>query len=226
LRNAESSSIQGVIQESTKNVANVVKRGQRIYSNAIEGLAKQDLSLLKKNKRQIVKLSKEVNDLRDHVFYFIKNLDESSLGASNFYISLLGDLQDVTQSLEYISKVSFKHVNNNHKKLKYNQIQELKEIDNELNSLLSEIRDIFSQNEFSRIVGVLSKKQSLFDAISSKIEAQVARTRSDESSPKNTTLYFSLLLESKDLINTMMSFSELYHKEYDATIEPATIKED
>ncbi|MDG1760765.1 MAG: inorganic phosphate transporter [Flavobacteriaceae bacterium] len=226
LRNAESSSIQGVIQESTKNVANVVKRGQRIYSNAIEGLAKQDLSLLKKNKRQIVKLSKEVNDLRDHVFYFIKNLDESSLGASNFYISLLGDLQDVTQSLEYISKVSFKHVNNNHKKLKYNQIQELKEIDNELNSLLSEIRDIFSQNEFSRIVGVLSKKQSLFDAISSKIEAQVARTRSDESSPKNTTLYFSLLLESKDLINTMMSFSELYHKEYDASIEPATIKED
>jgi hypothetical protein len=75
-------------------------------------------------------------------------------------------------------------------------------------------------------VGVLSKKQSLFDAISSKIDAQVARTRSDESSPKNTTLYFSLLLESKDLINTMMSFSELYHKEYDATIEPATIKED
>ncbi len=226
LRNAESSSIQGVIQESTKNVANVVKRGQRIYSNAIEGLAKQDLNLLKKNKRQIVKLSEEVNDLRDHIFYFIKNLDESSLGASNFYISLLGDLQDITQSLEYISKVSFKHVNNNHKKLKYNQIHELKEIDNELNSLLNEIRDIFSQNEFSRIVGVLSKKQSLFDAISSKIEAQITRTRSDESSPKNTTLYFSLLLESKDLINTMMSFSELYHKEYDASIEPATIKED
>jgi len=226
LRNAESSSIQGVIQESAKNVANVVKRGQRIYSNAIEGLAKQDLNLLKKNKRQIVKLSEEVNDLRDHIFYFIKNLDESSLGASNFYISLLGDLQDITQSLEYISKVSFKHVNNNHKKLKYNQIHELKEIDNELNSLLNEIRDIFSQNEFSRIVGVLSKKQSLFDAISSKIEAQITRTRSDESSPKNTTLYFSLLLESKDLINTMMSFSELYHKEYDASIEPATIKED
>jgi len=226
LRNAESSSIQGVIQESAKNVANVVKRSQRIYSNAIEGLAKQDLNLLKKNKRQVVKLSEEVNDLRDHIFYFIKNLDESSLGASNFYISLLGDLQDITQSLEYISTVSFKHVNNNHKKLKYNQIQELKDIDHKLNSLLNEISDIFSQNEFSRIVEVLSIKQSLFDTITSKIEAQITRTRSDESSPKNTTLYFSLLLESKDLINTVMSFSELYHNEFDASVKPATIKEE
>jgi Na+/phosphate symporter len=128
--------------------------------------------------------------------------------------------------LEYISTVSFKHVNNNHKKLKYNQIQELKDIDHKLNSLLNDIRDIFSQNEFSRIVEVLSKKQSLFDTITSKIEAQITRTRSDESSPKNTTLYFSLLLESKDLISTMMSFSELYHNEFDASIKPATIKEE
>lgn len=226
LKSAESSSIQGVIQESTKNVANVIKRSKRIYSNAIEGLSKQDLALLKKNKQQVVKLSNEVNDLRDHVFYFIKNLDESSLGASNFYINLLGHLQDVTQSLEYISKVSYKHINNNHKKLKYSQIQELKEIDSDLNSLLKEVRGVFSENEFSKIGDVLPKKQTLFDNITSKIKAQVSRTRTDESSPKNTTLYFSILLESKDLINSIISLSELYYKEYDASIEPATLKKD
>jgi len=115
LEKAESSSVQGVIHESAKNIANVVKRGNRIYTNAIKGLAMQDLSLLKKNKKQIVKLSNEVDELRDNIFYFIKNLDESSVGASNFYINILGYLQDMTQSLEYISKVSHKHVNNNHK---------------------------------------------------------------------------------------------------------------
>ncbi len=105
LTKAESSSIQGVIYESANNIGNVVKRGNKIYTNAINGLAKQDLALLKKNKKQIVKLSSEVDELRDNIFYFIKNLDESSVGASNFYIHVLGYLQDMTQSLEYITKL-------------------------------------------------------------------------------------------------------------------------
>ncbi|MDX1328694.1 MAG: inorganic phosphate transporter, partial [Arenibacter sp.] len=95
LRKAESSSIQGVIEESANNISNVAKRGNKIYTNTINGLAKQDLDLLKKNKKQVVKLSNEVDELRDHIFFFIKNLDEASVGASNFYINILGYLQDM-----------------------------------------------------------------------------------------------------------------------------------
>ena len=120
LTKAESSSVQGVIQESAKNIAKVVKRTNRIYSNAIVGLAKQDLALLKKSKAQVVKLTAEIDDLRDNIFFFIKNLDESSVEASSFYINILGYLQDMSQSLEYISKVCHKHINNNHKKLNLN----------------------------------------------------------------------------------------------------------
>ena len=101
---------------------------EKIYAAAFNGLAKQDLDALKKNKKQIIKLSDEVDELRDNIFYFIKNLDESSMGASNFYILILGYLQDMTQSLTYITKVSHKHVHNNHKKLKFNQIKELSQI--------------------------------------------------------------------------------------------------
>ncbi|WP_370003875.1 anion permease, partial [Winogradskyella sp.] len=79
LKAAGSRSVQGVILESADNISNVVKRGNKIYSNAVSGLAKQDLALLKKNKKQIAKLSKEVDSLRDNIFYFIKNLDETSL---------------------------------------------------------------------------------------------------------------------------------------------------
>ena len=41
-----SKTVQGIIHESADNIANVVKRGNRIYTNAIKGLAKQDLRLL------------------------------------------------------------------------------------------------------------------------------------------------------------------------------------
>lgn len=213
LRKAEGSSIQGVIEESANNISAVVKRTNKIYTNTINGLAKQDLSLLKKNKKQGLKLSSEIDDLRDNIFYFIKNLDEGSVGASNFYITLLGYLQDMAQSLEYIGKVSHKHVNNNHKKLKYNQIKELKEIDIKLEGIFDQTRKAFDDRSFEQIGLILQGKQELFDMVSEKIEKQVARTRSEESSPKNTTLYFTMLLETKDLITANMDLLELYYKE-------------
>ncbi len=221
---AESSSIQGVIHESVNNIVNVLSRGNKVYSSTITGLAKQDLSLLKKNKKNIVKLSDEVEELRDHIFYFIKNLDEtSSVGASNFYINILGYLQDMTQSLEYISKVSHKHVNNNHKKLRFNQIKELRQVDDAMNTLLETTISAFKSMSFEEIGAVLNNKQELFNLVTEKIQKQVERTRTEESSPKNTTLYFGVLLETKDLLKAIMDLLNEYHSAHDASVAPATI---
>ncbi|WP_179351166.1 inorganic phosphate transporter [Winogradskyella vidalii] len=223
LEKAESSSTQGVIHESASNIASVIKRGNKIYSSAINGLAVQDLKLLKKNKKQITKLSDEIDDLRDNVFYFIKNLEEPSLEASNFYINILGYLQDMAQSLEYISKVSHKHINNNHKKLKFSQIKELKDIDIRIEALFETTKNAFESRSFEKIGAVLTEKTEVYSLLKEKIQKQVERTRTEESSPKNTTLYFSLLLETKDLLNALMNLLEEYYNSHDSTVEPATI---
>lgn len=218
LRNAESSSVQGVINESADNIANVLKRGSKIYSSSIFSLAKQDLVALKKNKKQVLKLSDEIDELRDNIFYFIKNLDESSVGASNFYIQILGCLQDMAQSLDYISMVNYKHVNNNHKKLKFNQIKELSEISNAIEVLFSKAEIVFETQTFDKIEALKENKNSINNILKSNIDIQIKRTRTEESSPKNTTLYFSLLLETKDLLNATASLLEEYQTAYKNSI--------
>ena len=223
LSEAEGSSVQGVIHESAKNISKVVKRTNKIYSNTIDGLAKQELSLLKKSKNQVVKLSDEIDDLRDNITYFIKNLDASSLQASGFYINILGYLQDMSQSLEYISKISYRHINNNHKQLKSGQIKELKEIVDKLEVLFSDIEKAFKSESFEEIGVILNEKKMVYNLLNEKIEKQIERTRSEESSPKNTTLHFGLLLETKDLVDATMNLLEEYHNSYDSSIEPATI---
>jgi phosphate/sulfate permease len=223
LSSAESSSIQGVIIESSSNISKASKKIKRIFSASITGLATQDLSLLKKNKKDVKSLAQEIDDLRDDLFYFIKNLDESTIkGASNFYINVLGLLQDIAQSLEYISKVTFKHINNNHKALTFNQIRELKEISLQLETLFERTKFAFSKNNFKEISSILDSKQELLDSVREKINNQITRTKSEESSPKNTTLYFSVLTESKDLIKATMAMLELYNDQYDSSIEPPT----
>ena len=211
LTRAESKSIQGVIDESSGNMSKASKKIKKIYSQSIHGLAKGDLSGLKKNKKAVSKYSEEIDDLRNDLFYFIKNLDESTIkGASNFYINVLAYLQDIAESLQYISKITYKHINNNHTNLTFNQIRELQEIDSELNNLYDEIQFIFSKNNFKELNKVIDKKQELYSSLKQKIDIQISRTKKDESSPKNTTLYFSILIESKDLVEKTMNLLEMY----------------
>jgi phosphate/sulfate permease len=214
LKKTESKTVQGIIHESAENISEVVSRSNKIYTDVLRGLARQETKKLKKSKKGVKKLNDEVEELRDNLFYFIKNLDDKSVRGSNFYIIILGYLTDIVQSLEYITKVSYKHVNNNHKALRFNQIKDLQEIDRYLEDLLKEIEDIFQKQEFERIGSVLSRKDEIFASLSNKIAKQVERTRTEESSPKNTTLYFSLLLETKDLVTAVMNLLEEYHLSY------------
>ena len=130
---------------------------------------------------------------------------------------VLGYLQDVAQSISYISRASFKHVNNNHKNLKKAQIKDLKEIDIELSELLTKEAEVFESRNFDDLNNLLKEKNQLLKSVSLSIENQVARIRTDETSPKNTTLYFSVLLETKDLISALISLLQTYEEFYLST---------
>lgn len=213
LRKSESQTITGIIEESADNIAKTVARTNKIYTNVLKGLAKGKVSSLKKSRAGVEKLNEEIDELRDNIFYFIKNLEETSVRGSNFYIQILGYLEDITQSLEYIAKASYKHVNNNHKPLRFNQIRDLQEINQQLEEFLNATEIAFKDRNYAQIGDLLGQKEVLYNNVTEKIQKQVARTRSEESSPKNTTLYFGLLLETKDLIEEIMNLLDLYHNE-------------
>ncbi|WP_456423697.1 inorganic phosphate transporter [Lutibacter sp.] len=206
--------IKGVIDESSEHIAAVVDRVRKLFSSVVNDLSLHDLNKLKKTDKHVGKLNQEVDDLKDEVFYFIKSLDETSVAASRFYILVLSYLQDVAQSISYISKASFKHVNNNHKQLKKDQLKDLKSIDNELEIILNEIESVFIKREFDSLGTIIEDKQNTLNRVSESIERQIKRIRTEETSPKNTTLYFSILLETQDLINALINLLKLYEDFY------------
>ncbi|MDB9723974.1 inorganic phosphate transporter [Polaribacter sp.] len=217
IERAESITINGVIEESADHISGVANRVNKLYTNVVDDLARHDLNKLRKTDKHVGKLNDEIDSLKDGVFYFIKSLDETSVQASRFYIMVLGYLQDVAQSISYISRASYKHVNNNHKNLKKGQLNDLKQIDEELSDLLVKVAGVFEKRTFDSLGEILIEKQELFKNVSLSIENQVARIRTDETSPKNTTLYFSLLLETKDLISALMNLLNTYEEFYLST---------
>lgn len=202
--------IKEIVSTTSSQIAKVVRKSKILFSEVIHNLGTQDLSKLKENKKTLKKLEKEVDSLKNNVHYFIKNLDETSVPASQFYIVILGYLQDISQSIGFITNLSFTHINNNHKNLKYNQIKDLKTIDNQISDLFGQLELIFSNEDFQQLPSVLNQKLALFDSVSLLIQNQIVRIRTSENSPKNSKLYFGLLLETNDLVKATMNLLELF----------------
>ena len=208
----ESNSFQGVIDQSGSTIELVLKKSYKVYKLIILGLSTNDLEPLEKAKKNSKKLQINIEDLKGNLFYFIRNLEESSLPASTFYIELLGYLHDLSEDLTYLAKISYDHLNNNHRKLTFSQIKDLLLIEESVNKIFKEGKEAFNsiqnQKEFEE---VLFEKNNSFGLIESKINTQIERTRGEETSPKNTTLYFNFLIRTKDLITHKYELVEKYY---------------
>jgi phosphate/sulfate permease len=209
---SQSDSYNGVIEESVMNIANVIGNTYEIYAATIRGLSNNDLRTLYNAKKNADELFVEVNDMKNGIYYFIKRIKETSVPASRFYISLLGIMSDLIEDLIYISNESHKHINNNHSPLKAKQIQDLNEIFESLSSIFKEGIEAFnvqfSEKEFN---DVLIQKQQNFDLLNQKIDDQILRIEG-ETSPKNTALYFNILIRTKDLILHKFDLVEEFYR--------------
>ena len=205
-----------IIKNSKENVKNIFKRILKIYSQLIEGLSKNQIESLSKSKKNIKKLSSEVENLRENTFYFIKNLNETDKIAGHFYITTLGYIHDITQDLEYTVLKGFKHVKNGHKKLKLSQIRDLNDILDFYKSLYNDLNSSIKTEDNSKLKDAWLKKSEIIGFINKKIDDQIIIIRDEETSPKNTTLYFNILLKAKEIFNVKL---DLIKEHYNSTEE-------
>lgn len=83
--------------------------------------------------------------------------------------------------------------------------------------MFTDITTTFEKESFGKLEKIILEQKELQDHVSLLIQKQIDRIRTTETSPKNTKLYFSLLLETKDLIaatiNLLLLFQE-FNKDY------------
>ncbi|GIM51249.1 phosphate transporter [Capnocytophaga cynodegmi] len=214
---ADLATISGVIKESSNYIATTISKIETVYGEVVKNLGTQDLGNLTKDKKTTKKLEKELDGLKGNVFYFIKSLNESSVASSKFYIMILDNLQDMAQSLHAITTHSYEHVNNNHKNLKFNQLRDLKWISESLEKLLQNEAKLFTGENYSNLNQILQEGMILKKDVSRMVQKQIDRIRTSETSPKNTKLYFNLLLETNALVrannNLLLQFKEFQEEQ-------------
>ncbi len=209
----EQKSTEILITESLKNINKVIGYINKLYANTIDGLKAYDIDLLKKNDKNVKKLYKQGNKLRDKLYYIIKSNQDKDIIISNNYIKLLDKIQDLIQSMHFISKISKEYVDNTHSELTPDQKQELEKIRNVMVNLMNEMQIAIANRDFQQLRR-LYKTTDLDSILEQAINNQVVRIQKEESSAKNARLYLSLLLETKDIEESLIKLLRII---FDAT---------
>lgn len=213
LEKSDIRSLQHVTEASANQISEVIAKSNLFYKEVVDNLIKTDLTNLAKNKKLIKKLNKDIDSNNDNLFNFIRNLDDTSAKSSRYYIMALGYLQDIVENLYIISNNAHNHVDNNHKPLRESRGKDLQIISDQLGLWYSEIYTMYKRLEFSNIEQVMKQRDPIQKTINILLDKQITDIRTSDSSPKNTKLYFSILLETNEMISSTFKLLRL-HQEF------------
>src|SRR5690606_6064305 len=213
LEKSDIRSLQQVTEASANQISEVIAKSNLFYKEVVDNLIKTDLTNLAKNKKLIKKLNKDIDSNNDNLFNFIRNLDDTSAKSSRYYIMALGYLQDIVENLYIISNNALNHVDNNHKPLRESRGKDLQIISDQLGLWYSEIYTMYKRLEFSNIEQVMKQRDPIQKTINILLDKQITDIRTSDSSPKNTKLYFSILLETNEMISSTFKLLRL-HSEF------------
>lgn len=206
--------LQQVTEASSNQISEVFAKSNIFYKEIVDGLIKNDLTSLSINKKLIKKFLRDLDSTNDNLYNFIRNLDDASVKGSRFYIMSLGYLQDIVENLYVIAGNAQSHVDNNHKMLKDYQGNDLRLVADELGNWYAEVYNMYKRRDFLKIDSTMKQRDQLQKVINNLLDKQIDHIRTTENSPKNTKLYFSILLETNEIISSTFKLLRL-NKEFE-----------
>ena len=206
--------LQQVSDASANQISEVFAKSNIFYKEIVDGLTKNDLTTLSMNKKLIKKFLRDLDSTNDNLYNFIRNLDDTSVKGSRFYIISLGYLQDIVENLYVIAGNAHNHVDNNHKLLKEYQGNDLRQVADELGNWYAEVYNLYKRRDFLKLDSTMKQRDQLQNVINNLLDKQIDHIRTTENSPKNSKLYFSILLETNELISSTFKLLRLF-KEFE-----------
>lgn len=176
------------------------------------GIAKENKKALEKANSKLKSLNSEYAMVKSGLFKIIKNNKSDETTSSHLYVLTYDLMQDILQSLTLIVQASTVHVKNNHKPLTSKQCEHLGIIRDLLADYLSFLKEKVHENDFSTssLEELIVRKNILLKEIDEATSEQIRGVMEKEYGFKNTSLYFTLLLEMKDLTAIAARFIKLY----------------
>ena len=172
-----------------------------IYAQTIAATLKEDRKAL----RTLVRQS---NDLfyaaRERTYAMLPTLhkfhEENYIDTGHYYVQVVDYISEMCKALVHITRPCYEHIDNNHRGMSEEQVEDLTTINNSVSELYNRINDMLQANDFAQIDLVLAMRDELFDLIAQAIKNQLRRIQNNSTSTKASMLYLTILNETKTMV--------------------------
>jgi len=197
-----SDDLKQVLEKTFQRLNTLIEILQQEYSGIIEGLKNYDEDKLSAINKDIKRIFDQGNKLREQMYYVLHYINPDQIKIGNNYIKLINKVQDIIQSIHYISKASKDYVSNQHRPLTADQIADLEQISSRFGEFIEQVREAYRKGNISSLKKFHKASAELEDILDNAIEKQIQRVQKGEVDAKNNAFFMGLLNESRDLIES------------------------
>ena len=190
-----------VLRSAVVEVCQTMQTTTNIYAQTIAATLKEDRKAL----RSLVRQS---NDLfyaaRERKYAMLPTLhkfhDENYIDTGHYYVQVVDYISEMCKALVHITRPCYEHIDNNHRGMSEEQVEDLTTINNSVSELYSRINEMLQSNDFANIDVVLAMRDDLFELIAQAIKNQLRRIQNNSTSTKASMLYLTILNETKTMV--------------------------
>ena len=197
---SEGTDAEDVLYSCTKSACRLMGELSAIYNHMLVALFTENRKVLKETVAQSEAIYHETTRYKYGIFDTLKKLQERNVETGHYYVQVVDYLNETAKALLHITRPAYEHINNNHKGLSEEQINDLKIINDEVDNIFNKVNDMLREKDFSQLDDVLEMRDRLFDTIAECIKNQIRRLKTQEGSTKASALYMNILSETKIIV--------------------------
>ena len=182
------------------NVINTLTTVAEQYNKSINGFIKFKRKTLNKVEEETKHLGKNIKNIRSSLPRIIAKLREEDIESGHYYVQVVNYLRETVNALTYLSGPIYNYIDNNHKPLSEEQVEELNLLREDIHKFFNATILILKDKGFVDIQEPLAEQKELIDRITVLSKRQLKRIKNQESGTKNSTLYLNIMNETKNLL--------------------------
>jgi len=190
---------QTIRKKCTSEVNNMLDSVVKVFNETLLGLSSEDRKKLKHVCGQVKELNNDAKFLKDNVHYTLAKIPEG-LEIGHYYVQVIDYIREMAHSLTFISNPAYEHIDNNHKGLIKEQVDELDEFKKEVTLLFSLIVHAIEHDNYEDINEIIEKQQEILKKLKDGRKQQIRRIKHKDTGTRNSILYLGILNEIKNLL--------------------------
>lgn len=179
------------------------------YTLCLKGFIKEDLSTLKEAKK-LKKLLHKKQDKFSTKLFQTAALFENFPQSGHFYMHLNDYLARMISSITLIFDPLYEHLDNSHKPFIKAQIDELNNVVNDVNLLMSRIVHLIKNKEIIDKENLTGSLETLKKNLERSGIEQIKRMKKNQVNTRNSVLFLNVLSETKNMLNNTMGLFQSY----------------